>query len=834
MNEDSDKKSLDAMRRPLTKSRRVGMEQIRPLLSQPERIRNVCILAHVDHGKTTLTDSLLASNGIISFKQAGQLRYLDSREDEQIRGITMESSAIALLYDHKAAAGEPRRFLVNLIDSPGHVDFTSQVVTASRLCDGCLVLVDVVEGVCTQTAAVLRQASREHLTPILVLNKIDRLVLELQMSTADAATWCQRLLEQVNAIQGTISDQIFFDPTKGNVMFVSATDGWGFRLDQFGRGLYGGGFEEREDCSAFLWGDYSLVDRKIVPRKGRCTFASLVLDTVWAVYEACGLLLRKDTSHSLDVARIQRISGTLGIEMPLREIKGGDARTVLRAIFGQWLPLAEGAFAAIVDQIPSPQEACMVRIPRLFPVEKALSVEFDVTSDLLEMNINDKDSDEDSLTNDKDSHKDSSLIDTDSLSIVDQTKFALPPASLDFVRHLARPEGILEDGCTVGYISKLFSLHHTTNSRELVGMGRLFRGTLRVGQTVNVLRPKYHPARPQQHSDSFTIGHLYILMGRRHLEPVERVWAGCVFGIGCAIDGTNGKDVHQHFGMIVGKCATISNTLDCPSLDYFHPLSAMANILQVAVRPANLVDLPALAAGLQRLCEADPCAETTIQEETGDLLLAAAGELHLEQCLKDLQLICGGSMEITRSPPIVPFRETITEASPLLDFGLPGGGSLQIRAVPLPAPLVVEYLMANRRRLPLQEEWSKLSTIDFHSILAVGSRRSGGATLLINQLPPEQQSILIDLREGILAGFQLAVEAGPLCGEPLWGVAFQLASILLPPSSAPLGGQLIPAVREACHAAFSRSPQQRLMLATYSCDIQTTGNRKECSFLISK
>ncbi len=198
----------------------------------------------VDHGKSTLTDSLVQRAGIISAKNAGEARFTDTRKDEQDRCITIKSTAISLYAeindeDVKDIPGksEGNDFLINLIDSPGHVDFSSEVTAALRVTDGALVVVDCVEGVCVQTETVLRQALAERIKPVCIINKVDRALLELQVSKEDLYQSFSRTIESVNVTIATYFDKALGDvqvyPYNGTVAFGSGLHGWGFTIRQF-------------------------------------------------------------------------------------------------------------------------------------------------------------------------------------------------------------------------------------------------------------------------------------------------------------------------------------------------------------------------------------------------------------------------------------------------------------------------------------------------------------------------------------------------------------------------------------------------------------------------
>jgi len=171
------------------------IEEIVKLMNDPQRIRNTSIIAHVDHGKTTLSDSLLAAAGIISEQTAGQKLYLDSWELEQKRQMTVFASNISLAHNYKG-----QDYLINLIDTPGHIDFSGAVTRSLRAVDGALVVVDAVEGPMTQTETVLMQALRERVKPLLYINKVDRLIKEIRLTPEAIQGRFAKIIARVNTL----------------------------------------------------------------------------------------------------------------------------------------------------------------------------------------------------------------------------------------------------------------------------------------------------------------------------------------------------------------------------------------------------------------------------------------------------------------------------------------------------------------------------------------------------------------------------------------------------------------------------------------------------------
>ncbi len=207
-----------------------NIERAKEVMHQRERVRNLAIAAHIDHGKTTLSDNLIAGAGMMSEDLAGKSRVLDFDEQESARGITITAASASMV--HKVNEVD---YLINLIDTPGHVDFGGDVTRAMRAVDGCIILACAVEGTMPQTETVVRQALKEKVRPVLFINKVDRLINELQIDGAEMMKRFEKIILKVNKLIDTFAPEDVRKDWKvsvqnGTVAFGSAYYNWGMSV----------------------------------------------------------------------------------------------------------------------------------------------------------------------------------------------------------------------------------------------------------------------------------------------------------------------------------------------------------------------------------------------------------------------------------------------------------------------------------------------------------------------------------------------------------------------------------------------------------------------------
>ena len=693
----------------------------------------------------------------------------------------MESSAISLHFSmlrRSAPEASPvqKEYLINLIDSPGHIDFSSEVSTASRLCDGALVLVDAVEGVCSQTVTVLRHTWTERLKPLLVINKVDRLVAELKMSPGEAYTHLSKLLEQVNAVIGSFfqgermeedlqwrerveervaakaaSDQeriekkavkaasgsvtadsdsiatsgtegtfeekddedLYFAPEKNNVIFSSAVDGWAFTVRQFAS-LYEKKLGlKRSVLEKVLWGDFYLEPKtkRVLSSKhlkGRALkpmFVQLVLDNIWAVYEAT----TGGNKGKGDPAMVEKITKSLSLTIPPHVLRSRDSRAIMSTVFSAWLPLSTAILVSTIEHLPAPPAAQADRLPKLVDASPgAKHVDQRVRDAMVDMKSSKDDPvvayvskmvavPESELPHNK--RKAGGVMTGEEARDLARKKRA------EFEKTQAAINGETTDG-GLGSMTQAIGesslddldglatveVEQEADVEHLIGFARLYSGNLSVGDSVYVLPPKFTPAKPDVMPipQKVMVTGLYLLMGRG-LESLTSVPAGVVFGI-AGLEG--------HILKSGTLCSQLEGAVNLAGVNM-----GSQPIVRVALEPVNPSNLDKMIGGMKLLEQSDPCAQYEVLE-SGEHVILTAGELHLERCLKDLRERYA-RCEIQAGEPIVPYRETTVQAAemnPLKNKDLPRGTvvstttskqvTIRLRVRPLPAS-VNEFLEKN-------------------------------------------------------------------------------------------------------------------------------------------
>lgn len=743
-------------------------EQMRAIMDYKHNIRNMSVIAHVDHGKSTLTDSLVCKAGIISARHAGTARYTDTRQDEQERGITIKSTGISMFFEYNMSAGEvikssggevpaeegvpanveinQNSFLINLIDSPGHVDFSSEVTAALRVTDGALVVVDTVEGVAVQTGTVLRQAMAERVRPVLMVNKVDRALLELQLTGEEIYQNMRSAIENVNIIIesyrfGDHNWQV--DPIKGTVCFGSGLHQWGFTLKVFGR-YYAQKFGTTEDKLAEkLWGDWVFhtedgksrwinsttvnTNRGVDQATGaKRAFVAFIMDPIMNMFTS----VMNNELNKQGKPKALNMAANVGVTLTEEEKQTLTGKALLKRIMQKWLPAADAILEMIVVHLPSPATAQSYRYESLY---------------------------------------DGPLDDEAATAI--------------------RTCDTSEGAPLMMYVSKMIP----GSDNRFIAFGRVFSGKIGTGEKVRILGPNYSAGKK---TDLFvkSIQRVVIMMGR-YTETVADIPAGNTCGL-IGID------------QYLLKSGTITNieSACCIKTMKF----AVSPVVRVAVAVKNSSDLPKLVEGLKKLSKSDPMVKIE-STEAGEHIIAGCGELHLEICLKDLAEDFMKGAPLVTSPPVVTYCETVTtESCEVLAKSANKHNRLFCTALPLNEEIqkmfdeeVVGPNMEVKDRAKILREhpafgWEEAATPQ--KIWCFGHDQIGPNVLCERTVGV---AYLNEIKDSVVGGFKWACNEGPMCDERVRGLKVWINDVVLHADAIHRGmGQISPTARRVTSAGI--------------------------------
>merc|ERR1711962_1172298 len=710
------------------------IDQIRSIMDIKTNIRNMSVIAHVDHGKSTLTDSLVTKAGIIAQAKAGDMRFTDTRADEQERCITIKSTAVSMYYEltpedmvylEGKQESKGNAFLINLIDSPGHVDFSSEVTAALRVTDGALVVVDCVSGVCVQTETVLRQAIAERIMPVLFMNKMDRALLELQLGQEELYQTFQRIIENVNVIIATYNDddgpmgEMRVAANKGSVGFGSGLHGWAFSIKQIADMFSAKFGVPTAKLMDKLWGEnfFNKKTKKWSKSKkddNERAFCMYVLDPIYKLKEAI-MDFKKE--------KIAELLETLNIKLSAED-RDKDGKQLLKVVMRTWMPAGETMFYMITVHLPSPVTAQKYRAEVLYEGPQ----------------------DDESFKGIRDCNA---------------------------------------DGPLMMYVSKMVP---TSDKGRFYAFGRVFSGKVGTGQKVRIMGPNYvHGTK----TDLFekAIQRTILMMGR-FVEHIEDVPAGNI----CGLVGVD------QFLVKTGTISTLKDAYNMKVMKF-----SVSPVVRVAVEPKNPADLPKLVEGLKRLAKSDPMVQCII-EESGEHIIAGAGELHLEICLKDLEEE-HANIPIKKSDPVVSYREIVAEESSIMCLSKSPNkhNRLFMKAVNMPDGLPDDIEKGDvSARQEMKERGRYLAdtygwdVTEARKIWCFGPDGTG-ANIVIDCTKGVQY--LNEIKDSVVAGFQWASKEGVLCEENMRGVRFNIYDVTLHTDAIHRGGgQIIPTARRALYA----------------------------------
>ncbi|SBS84218.1 U5 small nuclear ribonuclear protein, putative [Plasmodium malariae] len=673
------------------------------LMPHTQFIRNICIAGHFHHGKTTIVDRLIEytrdkknktricsnissnnkNSSTVSFfnlhtEMEGIIRkrnvketdmitpynskkidyitsYTDTRLDEQARGLSIKAIPISLIFQNRIYENIPsnvllnkkkdnlkyKSYIFNIIDTPGHVNFFDEFLCSLNICECCCLVVDVIDGCMYVTENIIKTCIYENVKIILIINCIDKLIMDLRLPPNDAYHKINYTIEEINIKVESICEllnksskekkEFLLSPLKNNVLFSSSIYGIFFTLKSFSKiycNLYNAYHIDIDEFSQYLWGDiyfneeeFTFASSPLYANQKR-SFVEFILNPIYKIF---GYVCSEEKEFLIPFLKNFNIS-----------LKKNDYlfnnRYLLKKINGMIFEDTTAFVDVIIDNCPSPLENAKNKIMQIYSGSLKTKICYDMMR---------------CLKGDK----------TDNLMVY-------------IIKNYHRPECLMLD---------LF--------------GRVMCGTIRKGQTVCILGEGYSLSDDE---DMITrvVTHLWVYEGRYRVE-VDEVPAGNFVLIGgidicinktCTITNVKKKKKKSVNTILKGVSTDISNNSIVKSVnksiliddedeeaEIFYPLhrkfryvNCANSVFKVACEPINPSELPKMLDGLRKIDKSYPLSSTKV-EESGEHIILGTGELYLDCILHDLRKLYG-DLEIKISDPVVQFSETIIETSALNCF----------------------------------------------------------------------------------------------------------------------------------------------------------------------
>lgn len=734
------------------------------LMNFPEQVRNIAFCGHLHHGKTSLMDMLVAQTHDLSAllearrgrARDAPVRYTDTHVLERERGISIKASPMSLVLQ----GTKSKSYLMNIIDTPGHVNFADEVAAAMRLVDGIVLVVDVVEGVQTLTELAIKHAVLSNLPIVLLINKMDRLILELKLPPGDAYFKLKHVIEEVNTyIENVIpgrGERFRVSPEKGNVAFACSNMNWCFTLPSFAK-MYSESYPNAQfdthEFSRRLWGDIFFnpgsrkFTRKAIEEKARRAFVHFVLEPIYKLY-----------SHTISESPddLKTTLAELGISLKPSQLRA-NAKDLLKMVCEQFFGPATGLVDMVVQHIPSPKEGAKRMLDNFYTGPQ------------------------------QDSETAESMVECNS------------------------------KGPLVVHVTKLFS---TQDAQGFTSFGRVMSGTAKPGQKVRVLGESYS-IDDEEDMVNGTISDVWIAESRYNV-PVSGVPAGNFVLLG-GVDNSIVKTATivppelpkneeafifkpiTHFFESVFKVAVEPiNPSELPKmLDGLRKINKSYPLITTKVEESG--EHVVLGTGeLYMDCMLHDLRRLYAQME---IKVSDPVTRFAETCVDQSAIKC---YALTPNK-----KNKITFVAEPLDEGIAEdieSGKVRIRD---PVRKVGKFFEENYGYdlLASRNIWAFGPDEMSPNILQNDT--------LPSQV---DQKVLRSVRETVKQGFAWATREGPLCEEPIRNTKFKLTDIELAQEAIYRGGgQIIPTARRACYSSFLMAGP-RLMEPVYSCTMLGPAN----------